>query len=199
MKSILLTAAAAVALVAFGIGGTMTAHAAPLRVSIASANAVVGQPDTLSATLVSPDTGQPLSGINVTFLAHASFGKVNGFVEVGQAATNSQGIASVSYTPRDPGSQAIEVSYVPTTGAPAQTTTTNIDVSGAASQMYVQTAGIHMPGLNSWLIVALLTIIWGTMLGVGVTVIRIARAGQSDAHLARREATAPVQATTSIP
>jgi hypothetical protein len=201
MKTIVLTAAAALALVAFGVGSALTAHASPLEVSIASAtNAVVGQPGDVSATLVSPDTGKPMAGVNVTFLAHATFGKVDGFMEVGQAVTNSQGIASVSYVPRDPGDQAIEVSYVPTTGAKAETATGSISVAGAPAQMYVQTAGIQVPGLNSWLIVGLLTIVWGTLFGVGVTVIRIARAGQGETRVARREmATAPAGSVTSIP
>ena len=201
MKTIVLTAAAAIALIAFGVGSAASAHASPLRVSIASAtNAVVGQPSEISATLVSPDTGNPMAGVDVTFLAHASFGKTDGYMEVGQARTNAQGIASVSYTPRDPGSEAIEVSYVPSDGAKAETATGSIDVAGAPSQMYVQTAGIQVPGLNSWLIVGLLTIIWGTLFGVGVTVIRIARAGQGESRVARREmATAPAGSVTSLP
>lgn len=179
----------------------MTAHASPLKVSIASAtNAVVGQSSEVSATLVSPDTGKPMSGVNVTFLAHATFGKMDGFAEIGQAVTNSQGIASVSYVPRDPGDEAIEVSYVPATGAKAETATGSISVAGAPSQMYVQTAGVQVPGLNSWLIIGLLTIVWGTLFGVGITVIRIARAGQGATRAARREvATAPANSMTSIP
>jgi hypothetical protein len=201
MKSIVLTAIAALALVAFGVGNAVTAHAAPLRVSIASAtNTVVGQPSNVTATLVSPDTGMPMSGVNVTFLAHATFGKVDGFMEVGQAVTNSQGIASVSFTPRETGTEAIEVSYVPATGAKAETATGTINVSGTASTLYVQTAGIQVPGLNSWLIIGLLTVVWGTLFGVGVTVIRIARAGQGEARVPRREvAAAPAASLTSTP
>jgi hypothetical protein len=201
MKTILLTAAAAIAVVATGVGSAISAHASPLNVSIASAtNAVVGQPNEISATLLSPDTGKPMSGVNVTFLAHATFGKMDGFMEVGQATTNIQGIASVSYVPRDPGSEAIEISYVPTAGAKAETATGSINVAGAPSQMYTQTAGIQVPGLNSWLIVGLLTIIWGTLFGVGVTVLRIARAGLGETRLARREVVrAPAGSVTSLP
>ena len=200
MKTILLTAVAAIAVIAFGVGSAVSAHASPLKVSIASAtNAVVGQPGDISATLVSPDTGKPLSGVNVTFLAHATFGKMDGFMEVGQAATNSDGIASISYVPHDPGDQAIKVSYVPTTGAKAEEASGTISVGGAASQMYVQKAGIQVPGLSSWLIVGLLTIVWGTLFGVGVTVIRIARAGEGETRIARREmATAPAGSATSL-
>lgn len=201
MKTIVLTAAAAIAVIGFGVGSAVSAHASPLKVSIASAsNAVVGQPSEISATLVSPDTGKPMSGVSVTFLAHATFGKVDGFMEVGQAATNSQGVASVSYVPREAGDENIEVSYVPTAGAKAEVASGTISVGGAASQMYVQKAGIQVPGLNSWLIIGLLTIVWGTLFSVGVTVIRIARAGQGETRIARRGmATAPAASVTSLP
>ncbi|TAK57082.1 MAG: hypothetical protein EPO22_12790 [Dehalococcoidia bacterium] len=201
MKTIILTAAAALALVVFGVGSAMTAHASPLQVSIASAtNPVVGQPGEISATLVSPDSGKPMAGVNVTFLAHATFGKMDGFMEVGQGVTNSQGIASISYVPRQPGDQAIKVSYAPAPGAKTEEASGTISVAGASSQLYVQKAGIQVPGLNSWLIVGLLTIVWGTLFGVGVTVIRIARAGQGETRVARREvATAPAGSVTSIP
>ena len=200
MKTIILTAAVAVALVAFGIGGAVSAHASPLAVSITSAtNAVVGQPGEISATLASPDTGEPMTGVNVTFMAHATFGNVDGFVEVGRAVTNSDGVASISYTPREPGDQAIKVSYVPAAGAKPEEASGTISVAGASAQLYVQTAGIQVPGLNVWLIVGLLTVVWGTLLGVGVTLIRIARAGQVTTRVARRElATASAEPATSI-
>jgi len=145
-------------------------------------------------------TWSGMAGVNVTFLAHATFGKMDGFVEVGQAATNSQGIATVSYVPREPGDQAIKVSYVPAPGAKAEEASGTISVAGAPAQLYTPTAGIQVPGLNSWLIVGLLTIVWGTLFGVGVTVIRIARAGQGETRVSRREsATAPTGSLTSIP
>ena len=201
MKTIVLTAAAALALVVFGVGSARSAHASPLQVSIASAtNAVVGQPGEISATLVSPDTGKPMAGVNVTFLAHATFGKVDGFAEVGQAVTNDQGIASISYVPRQPGDEAIKVTYATAPGAKPEEASGTISVAGAPSQLYVQTAGIQVPGLSSWLIVGLLMVVWGTLFGVGVSVIRIARAGQGETRIARREmATAPAGSVTSIP
>ena len=200
MKTFVITAAAAIALLAVGVGNAMTAHASPLQVSIASAtNALVGQPSQIDATLVSPDTGKPMAGVNVTFLAHSSFGKVDGFMEIGRAATNAQGIASISYVPHDAGSHDIKVDYVPTTGATMEEASGSINVGGAAEQLYVQKAGIQVPGLSSWLIVGLLTIIWGTLFGVALTVVRIARAGQGETRVARRElATAPAGSATSL-
>jgi hypothetical protein len=201
MKTFVLTATVTLAAIAFGIASATSAHAAPLKVSIASAtNAVVGQSSQVSATLVSPDTGKPMAVVNVTFLAHATFGKMDGFMEVGQAVTNSQGVATISYVPRQVGNEDVKVSYVPSDGAKAEEATGTINVAGAPAQLYVQKAGVQVPGLNSWLIIGLLTIIWGTLFGVGLTVIRIARAGQGSVRLGRRDvATAPAGSVTSLP
>ena len=200
MKSFIWKATGIVALLAVGIGAAVTANASPLQVNIAEPTpALVGQPSQVDATLVSPDTGKPMAGVNVTFLAHSSFGKVDGFMEIGKAVTDSQGVAAISYVPREVGSQDIKVDYVPAAGAKMEEATGSISVEGAAQQLYVQKAGIQVPGLNSWLIIGLLTIIWGTLFGVGVTVIRIARAGQGEARVARRElATAPAGSATSL-
>lgn len=200
MKSFIWKATGIVALLAVGIGAAVTANASPLQVNIAEPTpALVGQPSQVDATLVSPDTGKPMAGVNVTFLAHSSFGKVDGFMEIGKAVTDSQGVAAISYVPREAGSQDIKVDYVPAAGAKMEEATGSISVEGAAQQLYVQKAGIQVPGLNSWLIIGLLTIIWGTLFGVGVTVIRIARAGQGEARVARRElATAPAGSATSL-
>ena len=200
MKSFVWKAAGLIALLAVGIGAAVTANASQLKVNIAeSTPALVGQPSQIDATLTSPDTGKPMAGVNVTFLAHASFGKVDGFMEIGRAVTNADGVATISYVPHEAGSQDIKVDYVPTTGAKTEEATGSINVAGAASQLYVQKAGIQVPGLNSWLIIGLLTIIWGTLFGVALTVIRIARAGQGDARLARREmAAAPAGSATSF-
>lgn len=200
MKSFVWKATGLIALLAVGIGTAVTANASQLRVNIAEPTpALVGQLSKVEATLTLPDTGKPIAGVNVTFLAYGSFDEVDGFMEIGRAVTNSQGVAAISYIPREAGNHDIRVDYVPAAGAKMEEATGSINVDGAAQQLYVQTAGIQVPGLNSWLIIGLLTIIWGTLFGVAVTVIRIARAGQSDARVAHRElATAPTGAATSL-
>ncbi len=200
MKSFAWKAAGLVALLVVGIGTAVTANASHLNVNIAeSTPALVGQTSQIDATLTSLDTGEPMAGVNVTFLAHSSFAKVDGFMEIGRAVTNSEGVASIAYVPHEAGSHDIKVDYVPAAGTKTEEAMGSINVGGAAQQLYVQKAGIQVPGLNSWLIVGLLTIVWGTLFGVAVTVIRIARAGQSDTRVARRElATAPAGSATSL-
>jgi hypothetical protein len=200
MKSFIVKATGIVALLAIGIGAAVTANASQVTVNIAEpAPALVGQPSQIDATLTAPDTGKPMAGVSVTFLAHSSFGKVDGFMEIGRGVTNSDGIAAISYVPRDAGHTDVKVDYVPAAGGKMEEAVGAIDVQGGASQLYVQKSGIQVPGLSSWLIVGLLTIIWGTLFGVALMVVRIARAGQGEARVARRETVSvPAGSATSL-
>jgi hypothetical protein len=74
--------------------------------------------------------------------------------------------------------------------------TTSIAVEGSADQLYVQMAGIQVPGLNSWLIIGLLSVVWGILFFVAVAVIRIARAGDGDVVPAQRPSLATAVAAS---
>jgi hypothetical protein len=152
--------------------------------------ATVGQASALNATVVSADTGQPVAGVPVTFYAHASFGKTSGFMEIGRAVTDASGIAAISYVPRESGEHEIRVDYTGTGSAASEQTTGTVAVGGSDEQMYVQTAGIHVPGLNAGLIMLVLSIIWAILFGVGLTVVRIAgaRSSESGVPVAREAA-----------
>jgi hypothetical protein len=163
--------------------GTAASHAtaaAGFTVQISQeADAVANQPVVLDATVVDA-AGAPVPGVVVTFYVKDTFGRVTGDVEIGRDATSSAGVASITYRPREAGPRDVRVEAAAKDGTTAKAATT-ITVAGAAEQAYKQTAGIKVPGLNVWLIIALLTIVWGTLLFVGLTVVRIAAAGSDEA------------------
>jgi hypothetical protein len=154
------------------------------------------QASALEAIVTSGDTGQAVAGVDVTFFAHGSFGKISGYMEIGRAMTDSDGVATISYTPRESGPHDIRVDYAPVSGATMEQITTSIAVDGSADQLYVQTAGIQVPGLNSWLIIGLLSVVWGILFFVAVAVIRIARAGAADTVPSQRPVLATAMATS---
>jgi hypothetical protein len=179
-----------IAVVAFGalalalVPGPVSA--AQLSVALASdAGVTVGQPGTFIATVT--DAGQPVAGVSVEFYVTAAFGKTSGDAEIGRAVTDSAGVASITYEPRTAGARAFRVQATATDGSIAKAAAT-IDVADAPAQLYTQTAGIKIPGVNVWLIMALLTVIWGTLFGVGITLLRIAQAGDADAGAGKGEA-----------
>jgi hypothetical protein len=182
MKRLVLIAAGLLTCTVLALGSAATtAHASHLLTRVSEpTTALVGQPSEVDAAVTSADTGAPVAGVSVTFYAHATFGRVDGFMEIGRAVTNSAGVAAISFVPRESGTHDIRVDYTGSAGSAVEQTTAAIAVDGAAPQMYVQKAGIQVPGLNSWLIMGLLTVVWGTLIFIGVTIIRIARAGRAD-------------------
>jgi hypothetical protein len=175
---------------AAAFGWASAAQASHLSVRISeSTPAMVGQASVLDATVMSADTGQPVAGVPVTFYSHASFGKTSGFMEIGRAVTDASGVAAISYVPREGGEHEIRVDYAAAGGAATEQTTGTVVVDGSDGQMYVQTAGIHVPGLNAGLIMLVLSIVWAILFGVGLTVVRIAAARSSEASApVRRDA-----------
>jgi hypothetical protein len=55
--------------------------------------------------------------------------------------------------------------------------TTSISVTDPAVQLHRSASGIQVPGLNVWLIIALLMLVWSILFSVGLRVFAIARAG----------------------
>lgn len=135
----------------------------------------LGQPVEVPIAL-HDNAGQPVPGTAVVFYQHASFAGVSGEIVVGRGVTDGDGVATLTYRPRQAGHHEIRVEYLsPGEGEPELATTT-IDVAGAA-QLYRSSPGIEVPGLNVGLLMAVLTTVWSILFGVAVLLISIARAG----------------------
>lgn len=157
------------------VGGV--AHASHLNVRVDTpAQALVGQPVQLQAHLTN-DSGQPVSGATVAFYTQATFLGVTGDQEIARAVTDANGLAVATYEPRDAGVRDIRVDYALPGDATAEHVTATVTADGAPRQFIRQTAGVQIPGLNSWLIIAVVSIVWTILFGVGVTVVRVAHAG----------------------
>lgn len=179
MRRFVLTTVAAL-LIAVSAAGTIAsgAHAAQLEVRLAAVPpAIAGQSNVLNATVT--DGGLPASDISVTFYSTETFAGVTGDAEIGRAVTDGRGVASITYKPHDAGLRNIRADATSKDGTVAKAMAT-ITIEGSPEQQYVQTAGIKVPGLNARLIMGVLAIVWGILLFVAVTVIRIAAAGRAD-------------------
>ncbi len=154
-----------------------TASASHVKVDIsAPQQGAVGDAIRVDATLRSADTGLPLANTPVSFYTEGSFGGVTGEIELGRAVTDQNGIATLSYQPRSVGDHEIRISYVAPGESEPEVAVTTISVAGA-SQLHRSTAGIQVPGLNVWLIMAVLTIVWSILFIIGLHIVAIARAG----------------------
>jgi len=159
-----------------GLGRTADASHAKLKV-VAPIELTAGDSAEVQAILRSADDGLPVAAAAVTFYMEASFGGIDGEVELGRAMTDENGAAILSYQPRSEGEHQIRVEYLTPGASEPEEATWSHSVAGATGQLYRSTAGVQIPGLNVWLLIALVSGVWAILLSVALRVIAIARAG----------------------
>lgn len=189
-----------IALVLVAVGSaifTLAGGAAAADVTVevsAPAQADVGAQVEIQGTVHSTADGSPVADAPVTFYTKESFGDVTGDVVLGTAVTDENGVALLSYEPRVAGDQEIRAAYVAEEGAQPVEATAVMTVAGSASQLSHSTAGVRIPGLNVWLLMAVVSAVWMVLLSVAARVVAIARAAGEQPAPSYAAAAAPVRA-----
>ena len=116
---------------------------------------------------------KPIAGLTVAFHEPATIGGVTGDVDLGSAVTDANGIAALTYQPHTAGAHEIHVRYTYEGGA-TEDAAASFTVPPAAAQLYQSTAGVSIPGLNVWLLMAVVATVWAILLTVAVRVFNIA-------------------------
>ena len=160
----------------FALGGSADASHATLKV-VAPTNLTAGDSVDIQAVLHSSHDGTAVPDATITFYMDGTFGGVDGKVLLGQAVTDDNGVAHLSYLPRTVGEHQVHVEYLTPGSSEPEVATWSHDVSGAPRQFYQSTAGIQIPGLNVWVLMGVLAAVWAILLSVAVRVIAIAGAG----------------------
>ena len=163
----------------FALAGSAEASHAMLEVT-APANLTAGDSVDIQAVLHSADDGEAVPGATISFYMDGSFGGVDSKVLLGQAVTDKDGVAHLSYIPRTAGEHQVHVEYMTPGSSEPEVATWSHDVSGAPHQFYQSTAGVQIPGLNSWMLMAVVGMVWAILLSVAVRVIAIAGAGSDE-------------------
>lgn len=178
MKTITFVAFAAV--VALGIATlslASTARAAHVKVNLdVPDQPAIGRPMEVQAHFHSA-SDEAIPNLTVTFHEEVTFGGVTSDVELGRAVTDEDGYAALTYEPRTAGTHQIHVRYAYEDGE-EEDAAASITVPAAGEQLYRSTAGVKIPGLNVWLLMALVAAVWTILISVAVRVIAIARAGE---------------------
>lgn len=118
--------------------------------------------------------GAPITKATVVLWTPASFLSTSGAITLGEAATDAQGKATFAYEARTGGTVNLNASFAGDTRYQPAQAAADVTVDGAA-QLYQQTAGVRLPGVNVWLIVGALAVVWSTYFTVMVLVTFIAR------------------------
>jgi len=160
----------------FALAGTADASHATLEV-MAPAHLTAGDSVDIQALLRSAHGEEAVPGATISFYMDGSFGGVEGKVLLGQALTDKDGVAHLSYLPRTAGEHQVHVEYLTPGDSEPEVATWSHDVSSAPRQFYQSTAGIQIPGLNVWVLMGVLAGVWAILLSVAARVIAIASAG----------------------
>ena len=131
---------------------------------VAPSRLTAGHSVNVEAVLHSTPGGESVAGATITFYMDNSFGGVDGEVMLGQAITDENGIAALNYQPRASGEHQLRVEYL---------------TPGASGQLYRSTSGVEIPGLDVWLLIAVVATVWAILLSVAARVITIAYAGDN--------------------
>lgn len=173
--------------------------------------AQLGQSVTLQARLAD-DAGHPIANALVDFEIPTRFLNVSGSAVIAQGKTNKDGVVMVDYKPTMSGNLTIVADFQGDDDAAPSTAKAQLPVSvaPAEAQLYVQQAGVPIPGLNEpmgvtqvmlsnqppsgiisaldslwptmsvWPLLLVLLIVWG-LYGYAVTrIFRVARAEAGD-------------------
>lgn len=164
----------------------LAAASQPSAISIgAPATAQLGQHVTLQARLIN-SAGAPIAKARIVFVSPATFLGTSGDVVVASATTDKTGLATADWQVRRTGTLSIRAEFHGDDQYAPSKVAAPIVVSGS-QQLYVQHAGVRIPGLNDapvsglsglwprlsgWPIAAALLIVWSLY---GVTVFLIFR------------------------
>jgi hypothetical protein len=166
-----------VALGAVALPAGAAAQASQVQVSIsAPKESRVGDEVQVQVTLQSADDNAPVTDAEVTLHKKATFAGVSGDTEVARATTNEDGIAFLSYEPRTAGEVELTAEYTAPGATQPEAATATISVADGPQQ-YRSTAGIQVPGLNVWLLIAVLSAVWGILFAAALMMRGIAAAG----------------------
>lgn len=173
----IITVVTVLAIAIAGLAGTGTANAAHVGAAIDTPEQFeIGRASPVQLTLRSEDGGAPIADAAVTFYTDASFAGVSGQVELARVVTDEAGIAVFEYEPRTASVHELRAEYLISGESEPEVVTTSVSVAGA-SQLYQSAAGIQIPGLNVWLIIAIVSSVWFLLFSVAVRVFAIASAG----------------------
>jgi hypothetical protein len=187
---------AAIALL-FGVVGAAQAGSAKADRPLPQQPAGLGLPTTIRVVLRSSADGKPVAHTPVVFHTDATFAGVVDEIELGRANTNADGVAMVTFEPHIAGDHEVRVDFEDV-GRKVNLGKVTVSVAGN-SQLTRSTAGILIPGLNVWLLVALIAAVWSILLCVAFCVIAIARGGDTSQALGRSLGRTPEPAVNSSP
>jgi hypothetical protein len=182
MKSLLFKtwALAAVLAATFVLVGTAAAHHVTVNLSVTE-QPVIGQQAQVRGEFHSVPDGAPIAGMTVVLHEQVTAFQVTGDAELARAVTDANGVATLTYNLAVAGDHELQVRYTNGDAAPEDASVA-VTVPADGQQLYQSTAGVSIPGVNVWLLMAVVATVWGVLLTVAIRVFNIAYSYKSSAE-----------------
>lgn len=135
----------------------------------------VGQEMKVEARLTD-QAGEAVVDVEVVFQREVEFMNSFSVLELGRATTNEQGVATLSLIARSEGEMQIMAQF-PGNGQHGPASSDAAVPVQTGPLLYVEEAGVRVPGINVSLLVGILGGVWGTYFVVMALIFLIAREG----------------------
>lgn len=150
---------AGAALVVFGVAGP--AAAGQIAIAVGAPERVAVGDEVEVKVLVTQD-GDPVPGAEVALSYTAFLGGKEGFVVLDTATTEADGVALLHYQQRAADNATMRVSYEGPETVLVEPFEFTIAVD-PGPQLHRSQAGVSIPWLSGWILIALATIVWGAI------------------------------------
>lgn len=155
-------------------GGVGAADPAVLTLTLPE-QGTVGE-ETIQEARLARENGLPIAGAKIEFFRNIEFANVTGDLKLGEAITDSHGIATLPFEPRSWGEQKIVARFAgDSVFAAAEVSSFMLIAPGP--QIHTEHAGISLPFFGPWFLAVILGTIWALFGFVAVQLMRTASAG----------------------
>ncbi len=152
----------------------LRADGEPVITLTAPVEGELGEPMQLVATLHDA-AGAPVVGATLDFLIRTEILNNRGLASIGSAVTDTDGVARLAYEPRQSGPLVLRVSFAGNETLDAVRVQLETGVVGDR-QLFIEEIGSDAPRFEPWVVVAVLTVVWLTLLSVVLRLVLIAGA-----------------------
>lgn len=160
--------------------GTAYGEPGPVELRLAApATAAIGDVVRLQVTIVDAN-GEPVAGARLLLSERVSFldARPENAVVAG-ATSDAMGVAVITYVARREGTRSLTVNYAGDAVHAPASVAIELPVAPGSAVYHVDPPS-SIPGVNRFLVIAVLVAVWGTMLVVALHVVGIAREGAAD-------------------
>lgn len=125
------------------------------------ADVAVGEILEVSAVVRSAESGARIPGAVLSAFREASIAGVTGRVELASAITDELGMATLRWQHRAGGEHTLIVTFSGPGDTELESTSLSIITVGTEPQVVRSEAGVEIPGLGAWVLIAVLVAVWG--------------------------------------